>query len=790
MHHKQIYMIVNRKNILIELASRKELEKNKFCQILARYESLNIGKKENVLDLLAPYYNEIQTRKLNKIESNEPTEIDNWIGKDLRIKNIQLSSIRGLPKSEKPFTIDLQNDTSSGPASIIVLGKNGSCKSSIYNAIEYNYCKRIGEYELRTQDHLNDEAKEFKNYLRHFGNEFETSYCQIQTVDKVLSIHEAGIPNEVRSYINPNTHFISDFDIYQNGKLEFQTGEDNSFHNLIAESLGLKDLLGLETDIKRFINYRRTKESNAINKLEKRKKDELSQLEKIENQLKTDFINSNKLDSSNNQNRIILNKLLDVRLNQNQVKNLETINNELIERIIEFNNATAIKYEFDIMENRGDNNTFYSLGLKLISNSNDCPFCEDSNKSKAELKEFIENKISNYKRESEIIKRVQNSFNLLINTFHDFTSQLKTIKSNTLKDYEQIKDYYQENQLSRFYLDLTEAIQIIENSLVFNSVLRIANDNNKLDSIYRKLALDNLSFEENKNTIDRIKKLTNNIESSKNLSIERLKEISESPILITKSSLEKQKKLINNSIKSLNKELEPLIQRLELFNQMKQESKELMKHLHKEINDEVMKSFRPIQFIVEDVLRKYLAKEEREVDIKIKIDPNEIDEETGEVLSEIIVAEIFDIKDGSRISVKNYFNTFHYRLFNSMVGIAIAIASRIRTNINLPLVIDDIFYSSDFENKASIEIFLNQVFEIFEEYTPNLKLQFIMFTHDLLIFQSAMKCIERSSNSEMRFGKLFGPNDVINQPYGLQIVHELANYIPSNLVHAKMMTTS
>jgi hypothetical protein len=83
-----------------------------------------------------------------------------------------------------------------------------------------------------------------------------------------------NIPQEVRNKINPNTHFISDYDIYHNGQLNFLKGDEGSFHNLIAESLGLSELLQFEKNLNEFIAYRRATESTRINALEKGIKEE------------------------------------------------------------------------------------------------------------------------------------------------------------------------------------------------------------------------------------------------------------------------------------------------------------------------------------------------------------------------------------------------------------------------------------------------------------------------------------------------------------------------------------
>jgi len=90
-----------------------------------------------------------------------------------------------------------------------------------------------------------------------------------------------------------------------------------------------------------------------------------------------------------------------------------------------------------------------------------------------------------------------------------------------------------------------------------------------------------------------------------------------------------------------------------------------------------------------------------------------------------------------------------------MIGISIAVASRKKSGINMPLILDDIFYASDFENRNSLEGFLIHLFDSFEKYTPNLPLQLIMFTHDEMIFECVNNLSRSMNNDTVIAAKLF-----------------------------------
>ena len=55
---------------------------------------------------------------------------------------------------------------------------------------------------------------------------------------------------------------------------------------------------------------------------------------------------------------------------------------------------------------------------------------------------------------------------------------------------------------------------------------------------------------------------------------------------------------------------------------------------------------------------------------------------------------------------------------------------------------DDLFFASDFISKNSFSIFLQKIIGLFYKYTPDMPLQFILFSHDDLIFRSALDAID------------------------------------------------
>jgi len=96
----------------------------------------------------------------------------------------------------------------------------------------------------------------------------------------------------------------------------------------------------------------------------------------------------------------------------------------------------------------------------------------------------------------------------------------------------------------------------------------------------------------------------------------------------------------------------------------------------------------------------------------------------------------------------------------------------------LPLVLDDVFYASDFENRTTIEEFITKLFDLFKEFTPDKELQLILFTHDQLIFESIIKATMTKSIENILFAKLFRHEEAELEGDFKNLVYRLPAYIP------------
>ncbi|MBU1098676.1 MAG: hypothetical protein KKB34_19545 [Bacteroidetes bacterium] len=778
-------MIKSKELFVKELISDSDLRENIMSYVFAFNPTIDISSKNNFFDNVVFHYEKYKTNKPSELPSvkEDKDDIDEWTGLDLRIKNIRLKSIKGFPDSELPFGIDLVNENKS-VQNIVILGGNATGKSSIYDSMEYIYCNEIGEAQLRSYE-IKDHNK-FNKYLEHYNNGTHKNYCTIQTVDRLFDINNSSnIPESVRKRINPNTHFISEYDIYKNGQLDYEHDVSESFHNLIAKSIGLEDLLDFSKNLKAFILYRRATESRAINKA----------VENISIQKKIIDTTESAL---NECNKKILNleKEQKVMPEEEQLKKLIEIINKLKEKEITisfsneqlFNSLQNYKNEYNNYISReissiGINEVqFLNIGLELIATLDNCPFCLNSKLRRDEIEKNASDRKNKIEELNKVIKNLNSALSDLVDKLKNLYSQLLYLDNNIRKESIELSEIVEFNNLVQKEIAFTKSISALLGNDIFIEISKLENNpqylKNRYDYLYKLVSnfehffseLTHLETQTNKFVSER-KSEINNVDSNLH-NKSQTKSITEQ-IIETKKEIRDYEKQIDEAkriIKSETSKKEEQENTLMLFNEIKESTKQYEKIVSSKINKIVNSAFAPIKLIVEDVLEEYFNMDKRDIDLIVSKEPNEVDEETGEILSEVITAKI-KIKNTNNDlqSINKVLNTFHYRLFSTMVGVAIAIASRINTRINMPLVLDDIFYASDFENRVTVEKFIKALFRIFFHYTPDLPLQLILFTHDQLIFESAMKAfneIEELREDSFVFAKLFPPEEAtVNGDY-------------------------
>ena len=241
--------------------------------------------------------------------------------------------------------------------------------------------------------------------------------------------------------------------------------------------------------------------------------------------------------------------------------------------------------------------------------------------------------------------------------------------------------------------------------------------------------------------------------------------------------LTEQLELTKKHISELYPQIEKLQKEVTLVRRIKSDLEGFIPLFDNEVNELINTAFDPIKEIVEMILKDYLEEENLKLVITKKEKKVIIEEQ--EVINNIIVANL-EYLDHETSEIKSvtpdmYLNTFRYKLFCLMISLSLALATRKKHKINLPLIIDDIFFASDFISKNSFAEFLQKVIQLFYKQTPDMPLQIILFTHDDLIFRSAIDAVDnfglenqvedlcdenkRSLSEKTMIGRFFDPKD-------------------------------
>ena len=138
--------------------------------------------------------------------------------------------------------------------------------------------------------------------------------------------------------------------------------------------------------------------------------------------------------------------------------------------------------------------------------------------------------------------------------------------------------------------------------------------------------------------------------------------------------------------------------------------------------------------IINEVMRIF-AMEDEEMSFSF-------DKDTGTFKMEIALLNTFG-KTIETFTPEKYLNTFRYKLYCMTLKMAIAFAMKRFYKINFPIVIDDIFYSSDFTHKSMVRRYFRMLFEKHKELFPESKneLQVIFLSHDEVIVEAASRGI-------------------------------------------------
>ncbi|UKT65460.1 hypothetical protein [Pedobacter mucosus] len=754
----------NFRQALIDIAI-DEREQTQIAKVIAYYyPKLDFGTRELFFEGLLSLYQLSKGQDFNFQDLSEDFSKDEELidtskyhGKDFRLKNVKISNLRGIPDKEEldgiTFGIDLINENNQ-QVNALILANNGAGKSSIFSGLEMVYAQEIGEKKLRSR---NENNLDFEEYLKRFPSE-NPPECIVETNEGIFSLDNPVFKGEYLRIFNPIAHFITEYDVIENGRINYDVTDKNfdySFHNIVAKSLGLKEYLDFIAISEQIPTYNRRKEVSLKNSLQT----EVTQTFKIIQTRKDDLLKKSE-DLFNLKNGEVIQTKSDFDSIKALTKLLERDfsdyhqNDVLQDLITDYKELFRAYLSRTRSEKLETEKTFLLSGLELLTHSADCPFCLNSNFEHSVIAENVDERLKKLNVFEEIERDIKNTYrNLsgelakLINKLVETTTSISAerieiarypsldliskkedllfVRLSLITADEQLYDYIQ--SLSRVQFPREEDYEKLFSLVNENSDLFLKTFTSYLSDIkelgeLRKLAINN-----------EIQKLG----SSEVLSIEKqiinaeidLKELEDSTAMFQEQYL-KQGKELEKAIR-LVEDVENVKTQIKQFNIVFNEKKDSL----------VAKAFLPMKNIIEDIMNDFID-EKHKIKFQIKIDKELIMIDGTEYHKELIIASILNLETGKVTTPDIYFNTFRYKLFCLMISLSIALATRKEYNINLPLVMDDLFFSSDYVNKNSFSSFFQKIIKLFYKYTPELPFQFILFTHDDLIFRSAIDAVD------------------------------------------------
>ncbi|WP_298136363.1 hypothetical protein [Flavobacterium sp.] len=766
---------INFRKTLIELALEENNE-SKIAKVIAfYYANLNITNREGLFESLLNFYKisdnqEFEFENLStELESNnEIINTSKYLNKDFRIKNVEISNVRGIPSKEEsdniPYGINLFQDNNSVYNSII-LANNGNGKSSIFSALEMIYANDIGEKNLRTQNFKSLNDNDYLNYLERFPNGGKP-ICEIETFEGNYSIDKRIFEPELVNIFNPKSHFITEFDIIENGRNVYNSNPniDYSFHNIIAKNLGLDEFLNFINISEQIPNYKRRKEYTFRDTIQSELTTNNTTIEKRIEEVKLKSLELNNLKDGKDKNvkknntnddikqlRTILNKDIDI-----------VFNKESYNKII---NDYKKSYQNYLSKNISKKNSieknFLNSGKDLLHYYDNCPFCLDSNKSNEEINSEVEKRLKELDDIEVVEKEIRENFRLLTSTLLTTVKDLRKLYNIIETERIELTKYTNLDSINikqnELYIELSpqlnddELIDLVNElskiqfptEIDFKRLFNLIHENQLIfQEYFASFSLKAILYiNERKLQIeDEIQKLSL---SSHELSLEQ-------KIL----KLEQEINEVKNSILSLEKrnldlkpELENANKIVGYFDRIKSEIINYNLKFNDRKDKLVAEAFEPMKNTIEQIMNDFISKNEN-IKLEIKLENYNYKVDGEQYTSKIIIAKIIDLKFNKETTPDLYFNTFRFKLFCLMISLSIALATRIKYKINLPLVMDDLFYASDFINKISFTKFFKELIKLFHKYTPEMSLQFILFTHDDLVFTSAIEAIEEYSDIE------------------------------------------
>lgn len=619
--------------------TKEKLEDADSKKLIDRILEYN-GEIENLpLDYLLPVSNQDDEQKGK--ESNK-----NWIYfgpeiKDFRIESLSLSNFRTYPKQKGnayglSFCNKEQKDEDM-PCSLFLVGKNGTGKSTIFDALELIYAGKVSNAQVRG-------IKKQEDLLKYLTYGFETIPSITRNEVKLcIKFADTNADEENLSLDDISAYCVpalccSDWDIEELAKIDDEIDNKSkqstmsAMQQFVAEQLGYGDYILLR------------------NRLEVIQKHILEEQDNISNAQKLKYLNTDSPDC------VRLEFLRIISQDKDKVDMaINRIDND-INYYFE-NEETKLSIKTDL--SRIDSKEFSGLWTNLKKD------IKTLQQSKISRVNFLEN--NNAEPDSNF------NDNLDAKTEDDCNAKFESLEACYKRLQQALKEYKQD-----------------ENNIGIERALGTLSDD--------------LDFFKNKT--DYFKKYATNEESDK----------------------------IINDYGKLNGQIATIVNCMtvfikNIFSTIPKDFKDCSTNedIEVKIDADGAKIMSPLTEFIEKTLKPYAESGE---DMKIECTSNSFKVN-------------ITVKDGQtqkyKTTPRKYYNTFRFKLYAISLKIALAFYYMKTHECYAPIVIDDVFNASDFENSVNLYSFVHKIYEIYQttiDIHKQKPLQLIILTHDELVLNA------------------------------------------------------
>jgi hypothetical protein len=721
---------------------------------------------------------------------------------DFRLKRVRISNIRGIPEPRegKHFGIDFSSeriDCQSG----LFIGANGSGKSSLFSGLEYMYTGELSEPKLR-YDESNTKVIEDK-YLSNVKAPLQR-YIELTIADPKSNkfTHSDGnrihqLPNFLRA-TNPDSSFVAEVDIYNLSRRVLNDDIDESSKTspetflqfFLAGLLGLEpyqELTGILRAIQSGVKKRRL-ETTKIRELQEEIRKNKGELDLTKTEIDKKQTEMSQLQQNVSSISTQESSLEDIRRKLGRLS--EPRESSVSDLFQQADKLFALHSERDAIVNKSmssDAIRFFNLGLDQLRTSDDCPLCLSSKKTKSAIEESIRLRLSSAETFVKLDDEVNNQTKVVKQSIEELFAAIAE-RSTLLRDEGQIirglPAFREFDILRREWIELVNSKNIVTLDEQWKGINE--KQSNDEQSSILKYVRDILrpSQSQAQEIFDKWKPLRSLFEQSKESFFRGLLEPSlqtidpRQRIMVELGQLQQKVRSLQLEIQDLSREEEAKNADMRALDIIQKDIPDIVRHFNLILNREFEERFGPLKDTISELMKLFFEFKNEELVFSF-VDLESLDEEHSETKKLNV-----GIKIGAQlVSPKQYLNNFRWKRFYSALSIAVALAMRVRSRINLPLVIDDEILGADASNKVeSVEFFKKLVAE-YRRQTPGMPFQLIVFTQDELVFdcireglRSAEDAIEELNKQDKANGRRY--HDNWNIPFSEQTI--FARQFPPN----------